>query len=81
MPKRTVAKRVAGEEAARSWTTSSARRLEAPITPVGRTALSDETSTKRPTPACAAARASVAVPSTLFDSPATGLASTSGTCL
>ena len=51
------------------------------MTPVGRTALSEETSTKRRTPARAASRASVRVPRTLLASPASGLASTSGTCL
>ena len=81
LPKRTMVNTVSGCRVARSCTTSSARRLDAPITLVGRTALSEETRIKRSTPASAASRASVWVPKTLLASPGSGLASTSGTCL
>ena len=47
----------------------------------GLTALSVETSTKRSTPAAAAARATTRVPSALLRSASMGLASISGTCL
>ena len=56
-------------------------RLLAPMTLVGRTALSVETSTKLATPLSIAARATFNVPSTLLATPSQGLCSTIGTCL
>ncbi|MNT81776.1 hypothetical protein D3C72_2214070 [compost metagenome] len=61
--------------------TSSAMRFEAPITLVGRTALSVDTSTKYSTADSIAARAMFRVPKTLFMMPSAALHSTSGTCL
>ena len=69
------------ERAARACSTISARRLLAPITLVGRTALSVEISTKVATPAFTAARAARRVPKALFMMPSKGFHSTSGTCL
>ncbi|MNL89988.1 hypothetical protein D3C87_2206820 [compost metagenome] len=56
-------------------------RFEAPITLVGRTALSVDTSTKYSTADSMAARAMFKVPKTLFMMPSAALHSTSGTCL
>ena len=57
LPKRTAMNRVAGCSAASAEITISAARLVAPITLVGFTALSVLISTKRSTPASAAASA------------------------
>ncbi|MNV99944.1 hypothetical protein D3C71_1953780 [compost metagenome] len=86
MPNRTMEKRVTGWPEA-TWvcamacSTISARRLLAPITLVGRTALSVLTSTKSLTPHSAATRAVIIVPRVLFLTPSAGLCSTIGTCL
>ena len=82
LPKRTAMKRVRGHSTASPEITISAARLVAPITLVGLTALSVLTSTKRSTPASAAARAVRQVPSVLLRSAAQALpCSISGTCL
>ncbi len=81
LPKRTMLKRVPAWALATPWHTSSARRLLAPITLVGRTALSVDTNTKLSTPASTAAQAVSRVPITLLRSPSTTLCSTIGTCL
>ena len=83
LPKRTIARRgpAAGSSWARAWITSSAARLLAPITLVGRTALSVEISVKLATPASTEAVARTWVASTLLARPARGLACTRGTCL
>ncbi|MNW18880.1 hypothetical protein D3C71_2186210 [compost metagenome] len=66
---------------AMACSTSSATRLLAPITFVGRTALSVETRTKFSTPLAMAARTMFSVPKTLLRMPSPALASTMGTCL
>ena len=85
LPKRTMLNLVlepaALECAAKACKAISAKRLLAPITLVGRTALSVLMSTKSLTPFSAAAWAVRSVPNTLFLMPAAGLCSTSGTCL
>src|ERR1043166_2720981 len=87
LPKRTVTKRVppawTGRRAsARSsaWQKLSARRLVAPMTLAGLTALSVEIITKSPTPWARAASATLRVPTTLLSTPSIGFASTLGTC-
>ena len=64
-----------------AWTYISARRLLAPMTLAGLTALSVEISTKAATPAWIDSSTSVRVPKTLFLTASPGLASISGTCL
>src|SRR3546814_2101452 len=76
-----MAKRVALPEAASAWSTISASRLLAPMTLVGRTALSVDMRTKFGTDRASASRAIVRVPNTLTLIPSPGLCSTSGTCL
>jgi hypothetical protein len=81
LPKRTISKRVL-LPAWRAWHTISARRLVAPITLVGFTALSVETNTNFFTPQSIAARATTDVPSTLLRTASHVLVSSmSGTCL
>ena len=81
LPKRTITKRVA-PDGCKAWHTSSASRLDAPITLVGLTALSVEISTNFSTPCCCAARATVQVPSTLLRIACQALfRSIIGTCL
>ena len=80
LPKRTTTNRVA--RVLRLWHTNSARRLDAPITLVGLTALSVEISTNFSTPFSIAARATASVPATLFRTASQALSSSiSGTCL
>ena len=83
LPKRTITKCVADfAPPSKLWQTISAKRLLAPITLVGFTALSVEISTNRSTFACIAALASTCVPSTLLDkASATLCVSIKGTCL
>ena len=82
LPKRTDTYCVPANSAATACTTCSARRLVAPITLVGFTALSVDTSTKRAAPTSPATRAACSVPSTLVRSASISLcASISGTCL
>ena len=81
LPNRTMENRVAFWREAMAWQISSAIRLDAPMTLVGRTALSVEIRMKARTPAFTAASASVWVPKTLLRMPSTTLPSTSGTCL
>ena len=64
-PKRTIENDVPLPTAC-AWTTSSATRLDAPITLVGFTALSVEIMMKRSTPWASAACARSRVPRTLF---------------
>ena len=82
MPKRTIENivRVPLRKAA-AWKISSAARLEAPITLVGRTALSVEMRMQVSTSASSAARATTSVPKTLFSRPCCMFTSTIGTCL
>ena len=56
-------------------------RLVAPITELGRTALSVEMSTRRSAPTASAMRATFCVPKTLFFTASSGASSMSGTCL
>ena len=74
-------KQVDAPSAASACSTSSAMRLLAPITLVGRTALSVDTNTKRLTELASAARAMLSVPNTLLSTPSPALSSTIGTCL
>ncbi|MNC94605.1 hypothetical protein D3C83_114990 [compost metagenome] len=81
MPKRTVTNCVPPAPCS-AWQASSARRLEAPITLVGLTALSVETRTNLRAPAACAARATTTVESTLLASAWNAFSvSISGTCL
>ena len=64
-----------------SRSTISAMRLVAPITELGRTALSVEMSTRRSAPTASAMRATFCVPKTLFFTASSGASSMSGTCL
>ena len=82
LPKRMIEKRVA--PCACSWrasTSFSATCLVAPMTFVGRTALSVEIMTKRATPCRTAASASWRVPSTLLSTASSGWNCRMGTCL
>ena len=81
LPKRTIAKRVFEPRPCRACSTISAARLVAPITLVGFTALSVETSTKASTPASIAASAVTQAEKVLLRTPSTALFSTMGTCL
>jgi len=74
---------IAGSEAAGKGerTTYSAKRLVAPMTLVGLTALSVETRIIRSTENRFDIRATRHVPRMLFSAPSTGLSSTIGTCL
>ena len=81
LPKRTIAKRVPFAVSCSACSTSSAKRLDAPMMLVGLTALSVETSTKVSTPLSRAARAVRSVPRTLLQTPSMMFCSTSGTCL
>ncbi len=82
MPKRTTRKSVWEERSAGHPSTSlSAIRFVAPMMLEGRTALSVEISTKRPTPCRAAHCATFAVPTTLLRAASSALASIIGTCL
>ena len=81
MPKRTIEKQVAVAVSCIDCSTCSAQRLVAPMTLVGLTALSVETSTKDFTLFLTAAWAVVSVPSTLLLAPSMTLCSTIGTCL
>ena len=74
-------RRVSPARALKPCTYSSARRLVAPITEVGFTALSEEIMTKRPTPAATEASAIDLVPNTLLVTAWAGWSSMSGTCL
>ena len=83
LPKRTILKQVwepfnCSDNACKH---SSAIRLLAPITFVGRTALSVEMSTNDFTLCSAAHLATLYVPNTLFLTPSITLYSTKGTCL
>jgi len=62
-------------------TTSSATRLVAPMTEVGRTALSVETRTNFSTWYLQASEATLKVPMTLLFTASTGASSIMGTCL
>src|SRR3546814_10392635 len=64
LPKRTVMNRVVSESAV-AWQIISARRLLAPRTLAGSTALSVEISTNVPTPACRLCSTTVSVARTL----------------
>ena len=81
MPNRTVAYLVPGYRSAAASTAHSASAFEAPITVAGLTALSVETSTKFPTWASAAIRATTRVASALLRIASTGLTSIIVTCL
>ena len=82
LPKRTATKRGVGACRCKTWQAISARRLLAPMTLVGFTALSVEIRTNSPTLLAAAARATVKVPCTLLRTACHALApSISGTCL
>ncbi len=81
MPKRTMQKRVWVVRSCSACSTSSARRLVAPMTFAGFTALSVEISTKVSTPVSSAASAVYQVLMTLLWMPSTTLCSTIGTCL
>src|SRR5690606_25816905 len=72
LPKRTVTKRV-GLTAASACTYISARRLVAPITEVGLTALSVEIRTNWRAPKACAMSATIRVPRTLFFTASPGL--------
>ena len=80
LPNRTTEKRVA-ELSSIFWITSSPSRLVAPMTLVGRTALSVDMKTKRATPMLSATRARLCVPSTFVFTASPGALSISGTCL
>ena len=79
-PNRTATKRVLLRRANR-WTIISVTRLLAPITELGRTALSVETSTNASTALRCAASASAMVPRTLFFTASQGFFSIISTCL
>ena len=81
LPNRTATNTVGPCRMAMLWITSSASRFVAPITFVGRTALSVETRTNRSTPNFAAASATFRVPSTFVFTASTGWISIIGTCL
>ena len=81
LPKRTMTKRVPSG-CCSAWHTISARRLLAPITLVGFTALSVEMKTNFSTPAAAAARPRTSVPSALLSTACQAFSSSiNGTCL
>ena len=82
LPKRTIENTVrAPLRIAAAWKISSAARFEAPITLVGRTALSVEMRMQVSAPVSSAARATASVPKTLLRRPCCMFASTIGTCL
>ena len=70
-----------GKRAAAASSANSASAFEAPITVAGATALSVETSTKRPTSRSPATCATTRVAIALLRTASTGLASISPTCL
>ena len=80
LPKRTAAK-VVLEQPAMDCTTISHRRLLAPMTEVGFTALSVEIRMNFLTPWASAARTVFSVPNTLLRMASWGLVSIRGTCL
>ena len=80
LPKRTVTSRV-DVCSDNAWTYISARRLQAPMTQAGLTALSVEIITNASTPLSMASSTRVLVPKTLFLTASPGLASIIGTCL
>ena len=82
LPKRTIENTVRVPlRSAAAWKISSAARFEAPITLVGRTALSVEIRTQVSAPVSSARRATVSEPKTLLRKPCCMFDSTSGTCL
>ena len=80
-PKRTIENVVAVPSTARACRICSHILFEAPMTFVGRTALSVLIRMNWATPARSAARQVCKVPKMLFRRPSIGFASTSGTCL
>jgi len=81
LPNRTAAYFVFEASRDSASTSSSAIRLVAPITLVGRTALSVEMSTNTPVSYVRAARATFSVPSTFTRNASSECSSISGTCL
>ena len=81
LPKRTMQKRVCVERSCNACNASSAKRLVAPITLVGFTALSVEISTNVSTRHSSAACAVFQVLNTLLYTPSMMFCSTMGTCL
>ncbi|KAF5048284.1 hypothetical protein DSECCO2_451650 [anaerobic digester metagenome] len=79
LPKRTAINKV--PPPVKPCIISSATRLDAPMTLVGRTALSVDTSTKRSTPCRTEASMTVREPTMLFVTACQGLSSSMGTCL